>query len=250
MRLIFSFILTLIAASFAMAETRIVSGKSDEDLALNTTFNGKDILVYGAVQSDEDSPIDVVIVVRGPDQTVTINKKESKLGFWLNSESIKFPNAPAYLAVMSSWGPTVILSPEMRAEHKIGIDEQIDLSKLSGNITNAADFREAFIRIRKENGQFVESSYGVRVEGGVLFSADIPLPANLIEGIYTFHLYVIQDKNVTAYSKSYIPVRKTGAWAWLFNLSDQNGLLYGLLAVFLSITISLIATQFVRLFRR
>lgn len=243
-------LITIFLASFAIAETRIISGKSEENLALNTTFNGKEILVYGAVETDLDVPIGVYMVVRGPDQTLTVNKKDRTLGFWLNSESVAFPSAPSYLAVMSSWGPNAELSQETKAEYQIGLKEQIDLTKLSGNITRAGEFRDALIRIRKDTGQFVESGNKVRIQGGVLFSADIPLPANLIEGIYTFHLYVVQDQKITAYSKSSIPVRKTGIGAWLFNLSDRSALLYGLLAVFLSITISLIATQIVRLFGR
>ena len=249
MRLILALIYTIFA-TVAIAETRIVSGKSEENLALNATFNGKEILVYGAVESDLDVPMDVVMIVRGPNQTITINKKESKLGFWLNSESLTFPNSPSYLAVLSSWGPNAIVSPEARAKYKIGIEEQIDLTKLSGNITHADDFLKAFIRIRENNGQFYESKNGVRMQGGVLFSADVPMPANLIEGIYTFNIYVVQDQKVTAHSITSIPVRKTGIGRWLFKLSDDSGFLYGLLSVFLSIAISLLASQAVRLFRR
>lgn len=240
----------LIAVAPTNAKTRIVTGKSDADLALTATFNGKEILLYGAIETDEEAPPNVIISVRGPDQSTTISKKEHVMGLWVNSKAVKFRNAPSYIGLISNQKIDEIITQTQRLKYKIGFNSYIKLTGLSSNILDGESFSKALIDLRMEQKKFYLNESGVRVEGSLLFSGTIPLPADLIEGVYEFDIFVVQNKIITAQSSSVFPVYKTGLGRWIYHISAQNPVIYGCLAIALAILSALFVNQFVRIFRR
>ena len=57
------------------------------------------------------------------------------------------------------------------------------------------------------------------------------MPANLVEGDYAAQFFLVRDREVISSGGTIIRVEKTGIERWLYNLSRNRPLLYGLASV-------------------
>lgn len=101
LRLCLIMIVWLGALSFApqaQAQQPLVADLSEGFVAIRTNFTGAKVTLFGATDGDGD----VVIVVRGPDQDVTVRLKDRIAGMWINTESVTFSNVPSYYTVAAN----------------------------------------------------------------------------------------------------------------------------------------------------
>ncbi len=82
-----------------------------------------------------------------------------------------------------------------------------------------------------------------------LFRADVVLPANLTEGEYKVRLFLLRGGRVVAEQERLIGVRKEGLERFIFNLSREQPLIYGLLSLALAALAGWGASAAFRLFR-
>ena len=83
-----------------------------------------------------------------------------------------------------------------------------------------------------------------------LFQVRIEMPANLVEGDYLAEFFLVRDREVVSRGGTTIRVEKAGIERWLFNLSRQRPLAYGLLSVALALAAGWLAAAAFRLVRR
>jgi hypothetical protein len=79
-----------------------VPGLSSNRVAIDATFDGSDILIFGGVKRDapvprEAAPLEVVITVSGPLQRLTVREAERRMGIWVNADSVGSDAAPVLL---------------------------------------------------------------------------------------------------------------------------------------------------------
>ncbi|MGB4788400.1 MAG: TIGR02186 family protein, partial [Lentibacter algarum] len=71
----------LVMATVASAEN-VVLGLSQRSVSITTNFDGSEILIFGAVKREaalpEGDPIQVVIAVSGPNQPLTVRRKDKR----------------------------------------------------------------------------------------------------------------------------------------------------------------------------
>ena len=72
------------------AQAPLVADLSEHLVAITTGFAGADVLLFGATDAEGD----VVVVVRGPSQPVTLHRKGRVLGIWANTASMNFSREP------------------------------------------------------------------------------------------------------------------------------------------------------------
>ena len=68
-----------------------------------------------------------------------------------------------------------------------------------------------------------------------LFKPSIAMPANLTEGEYRTRIYLTRSGKVVSEYETLIDVRKVGLERWLYTLSRQQPLIYGLLSLAIAI---------------
>ena len=91
---------------------------------------------------------------------------------------------------------------------------------------------------------------GVTVAEDTLFQTRIDMPANLVEGDYAAEFFLVRDHQVISSAATIIRVEKTGIERWLYNLSRNEPLLYGLMSVGLALLAGWLANAAFRLGRR
>ena len=87
LRALFGFFCLLVPAAVGAAEP-LVADLSKHLVAITTGFAGTDVLLFGAVEGDGD----VVVVVRGPNHTETVRRKQRQFGIWVNSGRARATN--------------------------------------------------------------------------------------------------------------------------------------------------------------
>ncbi|MFQ6551508.1 TIGR02186 family protein [Aestuariibius insulae] len=245
-------ILLLMLPLGAMAE-EVVLGLSRDQVAITATFEGDDILVFGAVRREapvpEGPPLEVIVTVAGPDRPVIVRKKDRRLGIWVNTEAIEVDSAPSFYAVTTTGPLNEILMRTEDLRHRISIPRAIRSVGAPAEIADPAAFTRALIRIRRGEQLYQSLEGAVDLERDTLFRTEVDLPANLTEGDYEIRIFLTRGGRVVDNYTTTIPVQKVGLERWLYTLAHERPLIYGLMSLALAIGAGWAASATFRAFR-
>jgi uncharacterized protein (TIGR02186 family) len=242
----------LVLATSPLRAEEIVLGLSADEVGITATFDGSDILVFGAIKRDAPIPsgsaLDVIVAVTGPLTPVTMRKKDRRFGIWINSEVALIDAAPSFYAVATTGPLPEILRDTEDLRHSITIPRAI--RSIGNEVTDSAAFTEALIRIRTDEGLYSLLEGAVDLTEQTLFRSRIALPANLIEGRYDARIFLVRDGAVIDVFEAPIQVRKVGLERWLFNLAQNQPLAYGLLTLAIAVLLGWLASVTFQRLRR
>lgn len=238
----------------AQAEEDIVLGLNQSEVSISTNFNGSEIIIFGAVKRETPIPdgpeLEVVVTVSGPSKPLVVRRKEKKFGIWVNVDAVEVDRAPSFYAVATSAPLREVLNRIEDLRYKISVPRAIRSVGAPMNIMNSAAFTEALIRIRRKANQYQLIEDGVTVDQQTLFRANVQLPAALIEGDYNTRIFLTRGGKVISQYETVIDVRKVGLERWLYNLSREQSLIYGLLSLAIAIAAGWAASAAFALLRR
>jgi uncharacterized protein (TIGR02186 family) len=230
-------IVLLLCALPARAE-QVVLGLSQNRISITTNFDGSEILIFGAVKRETalaKTPLQVVITVAGPSKPLTIRRKDRRFGIWVNAAAVPIDSAPSYYAVATSAPLPDTLSETEDLRHRITIPRAIRSVGAPEDVGNAQAFTRALIRIREKADLYQTLEGAISLREQTLFSTAIALPANLIEGDYTTRIFLTRDGAVVSQYQTVIEVNKVGLERFLYTLSREQPLVYGLLSLAIAI---------------
>lgn len=238
-RLVLAAGMLLLGIAAAEAQS-LITDLSSRQIEIRSNFTGTRILLFGAIEADAaDRSIehDIVIVVRGPDRDLTVRKKERTFGIWMNRESVTFPEAPGYYAVVSSRALDLIASTEVLRTNGIGVgnlnagEELAESPGLPDTTATDLAFRQALVRNKQLSGLYRTNQAGVGFLGKTLFRADIDFPANVPLGLYTATVYLFRDGQLLDSATRPLYVDKEGLERTVFRAAHEQPLLYGIVAI-------------------
>lgn len=235
------------------AAEEVVLGLSKARVAITTSFNGSDILIFGAIKREapipEGPPVQVIVTVSGPMEPVLVRRKANRFGIWVNTEAVEVDSAPAFYAVASSGPWAEVLNDVEDLRHHITIPRAIRSVGAPSDVSDADSFTEALIRIRTAEGQYQVLEDYVAVDAQTLFRTQISLPAALVEGDYATRIFLTRGGEVISQYETAIEVDKVGLERWLFDMSRQMPLVYGLMSLAIAIFAGWGAAAVFQLFR-
>ena len=95
----------------------LVADISEHSIHINLGFTGKKVLLYGAYDGDGE----IVALVKGPPQPITIRRKAKFAGIWANEEFVTFENAISFYQLMASKDLDEWLPLKFREQYQIGV---------------------------------------------------------------------------------------------------------------------------------
>ena len=232
------FLLFAALALMGQRDALLVPEVSQHDVKVRQGFTGTELLLFGAVldpRGRAGQGYDIVVVLKGPTEPVRLREKERFAGVWINAESSDFRSVPSYFAVASSRPIEHIVDEKTAAIYEFGT-RYIQLSP-SGNINPEEErrFARGLVDLKQRQALYKEDMDGVQIKEGVLYQARISLPSNVTTGTYTAETFAVMQGRVIASAESQVEVRKVGLEREVENFSQNYGLLYGALAVMLSV---------------
>jgi uncharacterized protein (TIGR02186 family) len=251
MRLLIPLLLLLLPLG-AQAQT-VVADLSQRNVEITANFDGSNILVYGAIKAapeqEELSPLDVIIAISGPSETVTVRRKDKRFGIWVNTDALEIAQAPSFYAVASTRPLADVLTHEEDLGHQVSIRRAIYAVGARSGSEEVENFTDALIRLRKENDLYQQLDGNVRLFDQTLFSTTVDMPANLVEGVYPMRIFLTREGKVVSRLATFIDVRKVGLERWIYDLAHNRPLVYGLLSLTIAIVAGWLASAFFRYLR-
>jgi uncharacterized protein (TIGR02186 family) len=215
---------------------QLVTSLSNYRVSIASNFAGAELVLFGTVDRDAATVArrggyDIVVTVIGPRQTVVTWRKERVLAIWVNAESRTFVNAPTYLAVLASRPVETIASPELQRRLQVGLNNILLPQDIAGDVADVVrddPFRMAFVRLRGEQGLYLERTNAVTFLTPTLFRTAIPLPADAPIGSYEVDVKLFADGVMIARERSAFELYKVGFEQLVANAARHHGFMYGL----------------------
>lgn len=248
-------LLLLLALALPAKAEEVVGALSQNTVSITANFNGSEIWIFGAVKRDEPvpegtPPLEVLITVQGPDERVTVRKKERTLGIWVNRDAVEVDVAPSFYAIATTAPLGEITSATERLRHRIGFDQAVRIVGAPEGVAMPRAFAQAITRIRKDNGLYVQSDGSVDLSEETLFTTRVALPANLVEGAYTARMFLTRGRRVVSTTEVAIDVRKEGLERLIYTTAHERPFLYGILSLAVALFAGWAASEAFRLLRR
>jgi uncharacterized protein (TIGR02186 family) len=217
----------------------LVPEVSQHEVQVRQGFTGTELLLYGAildpagVRAGQD--YDIVVVLKGPTQSIRLREKQKIAGIWVNADSTDLRSAPSFYALASSRPVRDIVDNRTAAIYELGLD-WLQLSPVGAiDPKEQARFLSGLVDLRKRHGLFSQDDRGVTISEQVLYQARISLPSSVQVGTYTAETFAIAKGRVIASAIARVEVRKLGFERFVALFAEQQSFLYGLLAVAVSV---------------
>lgn len=242
MRFLALLLMLLPVTAAAQNVPKLVPDVSQRQINIQSGFTGADMLLFGAIIYPRgvapEGQIDVAVVIRGPTRAITLREKQKIAGIWLNADSTEFRSVPAYYAIASSRPLSQIVDSKTAAIYELGLD------KLQLSPTGELDAKEqrrfitGLVDLNSRNGLFRQNSGTVDITDQVLYRARLQIPSSVPVGLYTAETLLIRDGRViVADDNVQIRIDKTGFEQFITILAQHYSLLYGLIAVVISVAL-------------
>lgn len=223
----------------------LVPEVSQHEVDLQQGFTGTELLLFGAVLTPEGSraaqDYDIVVVLKGPTQSIVVREKQKVAGMWVNADSTELRSAPSYYAIASNRPIADIVDDKTAAIYELGL-KWLQLSPIGAiDPEEQARFSDGLVELNQRNGLYREQEGGVTVKEQVLYQARIALPSRVPTGIYTAETFAIAKGKVVASASSQVEVRKQGVERAIADFAQDYGFAYGLMAVFVSVAMGWLA---------
>lgn len=223
----------------------LVPEVSQHEIQVRQGFTGTELLLYGAILDPSGTragrEYDIVVVLKGPTQSVRLREKTKVAGIWINTESSDFRSAPSFFAVASSRPIADIVDDRTAAIYELGLP-WLQLSPIGAiNPEEQARFAAGLVDLRTRQGLFKQDEHGVSISEQVLYQARISLPSSVQTGTYTAETFAITRGRVVTSAVAKVEVRKLGFERFVALFAEYQAFWYGLLTVGLSVLMGWIA---------
>ena len=207
---------------------------SKPDVRLNVSFEGQDLLLFGA----KDLAGDIIVVVRGPNHDSSVRLKERVAGIWVSTDEVIFADAPSFYALASSRPVADLLPESVLAAERIGTNRLGLKPKFTSDaVTQDAipNFTAGLIRNMVRKNLYTGETGPITLIGKQLFRTDLWFPANVSVGNYAVDTYMVTQGKIETKKTTHIEVHKVGLEAGIYNFAHEHALIYGLLAILIAV---------------
>lgn len=222
-------------------------------VAVTSGFSGSQVVVFGTVENSRQSSAeaglyDVVVVIEGGPQPVTIRRKSRVGGIWVNTAALDFDSVPGYYAIASTRPLDEIADRSIFIQNGIGFDHvtMVPARKGAKHLTGDAieGYRDAVVELKRRQKLYFEESYGVAFIGRSLFRSTLTLPGNVPVGPLTARVFLLREGMMLASFTAHVDLAREGIERALYDLAMNRPVLYGLSAILVAIGAGLAAAAF------
>jgi uncharacterized protein (TIGR02186 family) len=233
------------------AQPRLVTDVSDTQIEIAYSFTGAKLLLFGAIlyppRQKPRADTEVIVVVKGPPESVVLREKAKVGGVWINHATAIFRDVPAFYAVASDRPVDDLVPFPVAWRFGLGV-ANLPLRQEGGeNLAERQRFREGFLTLKRDAHLYSEHPDAVSIREGVLYRAEVPVPPRVPTGLFTAETYLVRNGTVIAAATREIVIDKTGFERVVTVAAARRPALYGATAIGLSLLLGWIAAL---LFRR
>lgn len=215
-------------------EPPLVADLSDTLVAITAGFTGKRVVLYGVVDNT-DGVGDVAVVVRGPEHSPVVRRKEQIAGIWLNRHDLTFAEVPSFYAIATSRPVQDLADHALLRKHGIGLASLEFATMGEDPGLPEHEFRQGLFRIKQNAGLYPEKPGEVRFMPKGLFKAEFNFPSNVTTGLYQVDVYFFRNGTLVDQSRTPLSINKIGFSAQVYEFAMLEPFAYAVLALFLAV---------------
>jgi uncharacterized protein (TIGR02186 family) len=230
-----------------LAEDLIVA-LSTREVAITSTYTGAEITVFGLIERDartiaRTGSYDVVASVQGPTGEIIVQRKGRFGPIWLTDDRKKYAKIPLFFSILSSRPLQTVVDETVRGKLKLGLEYFLPPPTSTPTERDIDDFgfRNAVLRLRRDDGGFLQDEKAVTMIRPNLFTARITLPAKAPTGLYLVNLTILSEGLPLKTAQAGFVVRKVGFDAFVATAARTEAWGYGLFTVAMAILLGWIA---------
>jgi uncharacterized protein (TIGR02186 family) len=215
---------------------------AEDQISISSDYRGSYITVFG-VNPDRFGRGDIVVVLRGPNESAIVMRKRRVMGLLMNGDPVEFAQAPSFFAVLSSRPLRDIASAESIWRYQLDPAASAQLASAIPDGADPSAYRRALVRLRYAQGLY--QSYDGRIRpgerGGLtmyqrgLFRAVVRLPANAPIAQYNADTYLFRDGRLISSQRIPITISRVGIERRIHDLATNFPWIYGILTVLLAL---------------
>lgn len=237
-------VLLCLAATATLADVKMAQATSalqvsPAEIDVSTFYRGTDVQIQAEVPECDGA----ALVLMSGEENVTLNRKGREIGIWLNVGQVTVEGVPEVYMLAESEPLESLCSEELRRELDLGFESLRDRAIVVGEKPLLGTEFDDFVKLKEENGTYTTDigiSLTSRGTGEKRVSAIIPVPANVPPGDYPVTLYCFKNGVMTQRLASSVTIRSVGLDHLLSTLAHKHAALYGLIAIFISMSVGLV----------
>jgi uncharacterized protein (TIGR02186 family) len=231
-----AFALACLLGSTPAGAESLISTLSADQVEITSNFTGERIVVFGAVRGapEGDPGYEVAVVVQGPDQAVTVRRKERLVGIWANRGARDFVEVPSYYVMHLSGNFSAALDSPALGQYRLGVASLRFLHD-AGRGTETESFAKALVQVKSTRGLYAERKGEVKFLAPNVFRTDFFLPSDIPTGDYRVSVYLFRKGAFLAGETQTLRIEKGGFSERLAQIADTQPLVYGLACVALAL---------------
>jgi len=228
----------------------MVSVKAEHEpnlIAIGAFFNGTQLTVSGKVASENE----VVVIVKGKQEELTIKKKGKALGLlWMNLGDVHFKKVPNLYLLYSSKGMMELAASELKTWEQLGIGFESLKKQMEIEAPQAErkDLAQEFLKLKQNQGLYAshqgEISFGQKSGTEKSFNAAVWIPPRIPPGEYQVQVMEIHNGITLGNSMDRLKVKEQGIPFMISSLAFNHSLFYGFLAVLIAVAAGLMMDFF------
>lgn len=231
-------ILLFLIFSLNAKASPIISGISTNEISIDSGFKGTKILLFGA----KGDAGDIVVVIRGPKKDFIVTKKEKFLGLWYNGKRVNFNNSYSFYSLFSTFNNNDF--NDLLTELELGKSNINFTTKKPTQKELKEQFKIELISDLEKHNLYSDGASKIDFLDETLFKIILDFPKNIVRGVYTAEIYLVNNGNLVSFQSIPIYVNQVGLGAKILDFAHKQSFLYGLIAVALALIIGWI-TNFI-----
>jgi uncharacterized protein (TIGR02186 family) len=234
------FISVLIVAmlQYGTASAKLTIKANHDHITVNYNYHGSTVSVKG----ESDPGVDIIVTLTSSENAHQSLKQKNKVGgiIWMNTATVTLEDLPNVYLQRSSKAPEGILSQEQLESNAIGYDALLHESEISpaANDEEKESLFKDFVKYKEANKLYsvMDGDVTLKEENGVQeYYTLVKWPYQAPPGDYSVNVYAVRDGKVMEKAQAAVLVERIGLVKSLTNMAQNNGALYGIIAILIAL---------------
>jgi uncharacterized protein (TIGR02186 family) len=240
-------LLASVPAGHATSAAELTVAISKPIIRIGSNYTGSSVTVFGTAQmsGSEQCRPDVVVTLRGPDETAVIRSRIRSAGIWINDQSVRLVHAPSLFKIAASRRLEQIAVADVRAQSGVDTDAVLGSSMVMQSATEIAKAGPSYAAWRQQKAQedlFSVDEAAVTWLGDRLFSTTFSIPAAARVGPYEAVASAFCAGRLRLQRATLVQVVKAGISQRVFEAAQGWPILYGLGVTLMALLCGLLAS--------
>jgi uncharacterized protein (TIGR02186 family) len=195
------------------------------------------------ISADVSDCDDAVIVLKGKEEEVTLNRKGRVAGIWLNVAQITISGLPDAYILATSDDLDSICSPREQEKLMLGKQALRGLMQISSNKPLTGKEFEEFLKLKTHNGTYdmkEKVEFEPARQGMEKVSSHFKIPSVMPPGTYDIHLLCFKQGKLEKEMKSELKIERISMPRLMISLAHKHAALYGLFAILVAMGVGIL----------